>query len=202
MLKQQFMVPTNAEKRKGINYMMIVPIGNMSYKVHPMDKYYTTKVNFATNQHHYDYFRIGQRDRHLPYHYLIQKVKGKWEVVLGCPLHLQSTFITAGVNSGYLPMTMERTLVVAVQDDFFLEPPEPEFLRLLASTIISPFMWIHRPPGRYQDRVLLFDEAFEWDNYERDMANDPLNNKYPYEVNRMKYFDRFIFNLACAKYML
>jgi len=52
----------------------------------------------------------------------------------------------------------------------------------------------------FRDSVFWWDEIFDWDRYEQDKINNPLNMVYPFEVNRIKFFDRVIFNLQCIRY--
>ena len=45
-----------------------------------------------------------------------------------------------------------------------------------------------------------WDEIFNWEKYEADQRDAPLDWSYPWEVNKMLYFDRVIFNLESIKY--
>ena len=114
------------------------------------------------------------------------------------PMHYRSPIISKAAENYYIEDKFKDAIIIAVQDNYALNTPDERCFQLLSSTVIAPLLKLFRV--NFRDSVFWWDEIFNWEKYTQDQADRPLDWSYPWEVNKMLYFDRVIFNLESIKY--
>lgn len=163
-----------------------------------------------TNIYHNDYFLEKNGYRHLPYHFLVcNGAKNRWQVTMGAPLSYKSHLLALADFNGLIPNIVLDSIVIAYQDDFSLNNPDPTMWEMIAYKICQPIFYLMGKKNDFNNSIHFFDEIFDFDKYAEylqsgDVGGKPngrlSNNNYPYQVTESKYFDRIIMDSVMKKY--
>jgi hypothetical protein len=199
MMQSKFYPITPTDMRRQDRFIILAHVSNFPLRSHFFNPDLRNKTNYYCFNEVKDYFRERVDIRQLPFHYYTSLIRNDWELFTGAPMHYRSPIIGKAAESYYIEDRFRDAIIVCVQDNFSLNTADPRMLEMLGANLIAPLMKNFRV--NFRDSVFWFDEIFNWDKYEQDLRDRPLDIKYPYEVNRMKYFDRTIFNLETIRFL-
>ena len=179
--------------------MVIAHASNFFLKSHPFPPDLAERTSHHVLPEIREYFREVVEEPHLPFHYHCCKIKRDWEVLKAAPDHYRVPLLQEAARAYYIEDRFKDAIVILLQDDLSLWTPDDRSYTLMASQVIAPLLkqW----KVSFRDTVFWFDEIFNWDKYERDLAERPLDMPYKRTVRRMKYFDRLMFNLELMRFL-
>jgi hypothetical protein len=194
---------TPTERRKSDRTIMLSHIANFVPRGWPFPPDLRNRTTYHALPELREFYRERREFRHMPFHYYACMIKGEWEVFATAPEDIRMPILSDAANEYYLPDRFRDALLICVQDNYSLNTPDPRLWQVLAYHILEPRLdKISRP---FRDAVSWWDEEFNWEKFGEDQLTDERNAQltfqYPWEVQRMKYFDRTIFNLETIKYL-
>lgn len=200
-MQQQRLIPLrNPDKRRTNKYIILTQVSNFSRRHNPMVPDLKGFLPYFTYLKLQNYFFENLEKRILPFHYHINYFMGDWIPNVSTPLNVQSDMIEQCIANGYMDSYFRDAIVIAIQDDYSQRVPDLRTYEVMGSKVIAPLMQTLKM-GNYRDCVVWFDEIFNYDKYNRDMETNSLDNPYPYEVRRTKFFDRVQFNLETRRFL-
>lgn len=197
ILSKVYPVPV-MDMRKTNKFIILAHVSNFPVKAYPFPPELRNRTShFALNELQ-NYYREGLEWKHMPFHYYAANIRSDWHVLNTEPLHYRSPVITEAAKQYYIEDKYKDAVVICIQDNYSLNNPDERTHQVISANVIAPLLKLFKT--NFRDSVFWFDEVFNWDKYEKDKAEAPLDMAYPFEVNKMKFFDRIIFNLESIKY--
>jgi hypothetical protein len=197
-IQSKFYPVNQLDQRKTNRFIVLSHVSNFVLKTHAFPPDLRNKTNYHCLPDLREYYREKVEMRQMPFHYHVCRLKGEWEAFGTAPEHYRSPIIDKAAENYYIEDKFKDAIIICVQDNFALNTPDERMHQLISSTLIAPMLKQFRV--NFRDSVFWWDEIFNWDKYQYDRKNNPLDWSYPWEVNRMLYFDRVIFNLESIKY--
>ena len=172
--------------------IILVPLHNFMVK----NTVYSPRLVQASYRYDFDeiedYFYRSLSMIYLPFHYFCGIVEDDYICTVGCPLSNKSCFINELCAVNAIQELHQNAIVIALQDDYRLEPVDRRMMAYLSNYVISPLMRIF---SLSQERVFFFDELLlpDW-QYRITQIN---NLKRRFDISTSKYFDKnmLLFNL-------
>lgn len=186
------------EMRRHDKYIVLAHISDFPLKTHFIEPDLRNKTTYFALNDVRNYFRNRMELKHMPFHYYTSYIKGNWELFTTAPRNYRSPIIDKAAENFYIDDKFKDAVIICVQDNYALNTPDERMFQMLASNLIAPLTSEFRV--NFRDSVFWWDEIFNWEKYEADQKRDILDWSYPYEVNKMLYFDRVMFNLNTIRY--
>lgn len=182
------------EERTTKKYIIITHVSNCFLNTHPYPPDLARRQSYFCLNEIRNYYREVVETKHLPFHFHVGNYRKDWEVNMCAPFNYSSPLLDAAIESYYIDPFFRDALLVCIQDDLSIFNADPRSYEAIAYYILQPFLseW----KINFRDSVYFFDEIFNWKKYEIDSTYNKLNMRYRYTVNKMKTFDRTIFNLS------
>jgi hypothetical protein len=199
MQQSKYYAVSPTDTRRQNRYIILAHVSDFVMRGWFFDPDLRNKTNYFCFDKIKNYFRERVDIRQMPFHYYTSIIKGDWELFHAAPATYRSPMISEAIQRYYIPDRFRDAIVICVQDNFALNTADMRMHQLLGSTLIAPLL--NQFKVNFMDSVFWFDEIFDWDKYNQDVEDDPLGYTYPYETNRMKFFDRTIFNLECRRFI-
>jgi len=191
--------PLNPSLERRYNrFIILAHVSNFPLRSHFIEPDLRNKTSYYCFDEIEFYFRERVKIKHLPFHFYTSMIKKDWQLFTSAPLNYRSPVVSLAAENYYIEDKYRDAILVCVQDNYALTIPDDRMYQMLAANLIAPLLKEFKV--NFRDSVFWWDEIFDWDRYEQDKINNPLNMVYPFEVNRMKFFDRVIFNLQCIRY--
>lgn len=187
-----------SNKRKSTKFIVLSHISNFCVHKNPMVPDLQGFLPYYVTSKLKQYYFNQLERRVIPFHYHINMVLKDWETMVTAPLNASSNMLEECVNNGYIDSFYQDAVVIAIQDDYSVRVPDLRTFEVMAANIIAPLLSTLKLNST--TKVVWFDEIFNFDKYNYDMAENPLSNPYPYRVRPMKYFDRVQFNLETRRF--
>lgn len=196
---QTKLYPVNTvDTRRNNKFIVISHTSNFVLKTHPFPPDLRHRTTYNSLPELREYYRELVEMRQMPFHYHVSKLKREWECLTAAPNHFRSPILDEAAENYYVEDKYKDAILVCIQDDYSLNTPDDRTFEVIASNIIAPFLQYNRLD--FRQSVFFFDEIFSWEKYEEDKLRNPLGMQYRWETNKMKYFDRVIFNLDSLRY--
>ena len=192
--------PLKPTEHRNLNKFIILShISNFPLKTHAFPPDLRNKTYYHALPSLRTYYREFVEMKHLPFHFYVSNIMKEWEVFTTAPTDYKIPLFEKAAENYYMEDKYRNSILICIQDNFSLNIPDDRMFDVLAYSLIEPL--VKEFGGNFRDNVLWFDEIFNWEKYTSDQAANSLDWAYPYEVNRMKFFDRVIFNLAMMKFI-
>lgn len=198
MIQTKHFPVNTGDMRRNNKFIVISHISNFVLRTHPFPPDLRHKTTYNSLPELREYYRELVEMKQIPFHYHVAKLKRDWEIVTSAPSHYRSPILDEAAENYYVEDKYKDAIIVCLQDDYSLNTPDERTFEVISSQIIAPFL--HQNRLDFRQSVFFFDEIFNWEKYEEDKARNPLGMQYRWETNKMKYFDRVIFNLDSLKY--
>ena len=199
MIRSKLYPYPSPDRRKTDRQIVLAHVSDFVLKTHPFPPDLRNRTSYHSLPELRDYYRERVEMRHFPFHYYCNLIKNDWEIQLTAPQDLRSPILHEASEQYYVDPRYKDAVIICVQDNYALNTPDPRTWQVLAYEVIAPLC---RQFGvNFRDSVSWFDEIWNWDKYERDQKENPLDWSYRWEVNKMLYFDRTVFNLETIKFL-
>lgn len=197
ILSKYYPVPVADQKRQN-RFIILSHISNFALKTHAFPPDLRNRTRYHCLPELREYYREKVEMKQMPFHYHVELLKNDWECIATAPLHYRSPVIAKAAENYYIEDKFKDAIIICVQDNFALNTADERCWQSISSTVIAPLLKLLRI--NFRDSVFWWDEVFNWEKYEADQRDAPLDWSYPWEVKKMLYFDRVIFNLESIKY--
>ena len=198
MLLSKYYPLRETETRRQNKYIVLAHISDFVLKTHAFPPDLRNRTRYHCLPELREYYREKVEMRQMPFHYHVSMIKNDWEAIVTAPFHYRSPIIDKAAENYYIEDKFKDAVIICVQDNFALNTADERCFQSISSNVIAPLLKTFRT--NFRDSVFWWDEIFNWSKYEADQALAPLDWSYPWEVNKMLYFDRVIFNLESIKY--
>lgn len=185
--------------RRNNRFLILSHTSNFVRKTYPFPPDLRERTSYHCLPELREYYRELVELKQMPFHFHCAQLKGEWEAMVTAPLTMRCPVLENAAENYYIEDKFKDAVVICVQDDFANNIPADRMLQSVASNLISPLLKTFR--ASFRESVFWWDEIFNWEKYERDTRDAPLESSYQWEVRKMKYFDRVVFNIETMKFI-